>query len=660
MANKALSNKLKKLSEGIPLFRALPGTKELKLLATALFVSLVITLITGFYANRGASRITEYALIATNVELFTERLSTAAKIAVTGNSEAFDDLEAARISLIENLATLDKGKGGMAATFGRPRVVLDAALINANKLDTDAMLISDGRAALVTLSRSIEAISLGDTEFRGLQEQLSNSVNRDLSTTFQLSVVQIARDAAYLLGSSLSLAQMAQLGMDTYAAEAALSAMPASNPTVQRAAELFEPYRSAVETLVGQSRRLVEAKAALLELEQNSSKLIKQSQELRTLYQASLLTKGLGIAAIVFALLTLLLLTLLVRVYVADVKHAAARERNINQTNQNAILLLMNELSDLADGDLTVKATVSEQITGAIADSVNYTAEELRKLVQGITNAALKMGHATQQADNISKDLLLAGQKQAHEIQDTEEAVQLMAKSIQEVDSSATKATKVGNQTLAASEQGALAVRNAIAGMDGIREQIQETAKRIKRLGESSQEIGEIVDLISDITEQTNVLALNAAIQAASAGEAGRGFSVVAEEVQRLAERSAEATKQIGALVKTIQSDTYDAVAAMEKSTIGVVDGAKLADAAGQSLSEIQSVSKELAALINSISVTTQVQTDMVGEVSSSMRDILQITGETTEGTRKTAVSVAQLNNLAGELSASVAGFKVA
>ncbi len=659
MANKALSKKLKKLSDGIPLFRALPGTKELKLLAAALFVCLVITLITGFYANRGANRTTEYALIATNVELLTERLITSAKIAVTGESAAFDNLEAARISLTEDLATLDKGKGSMAGTFGRPRAVLDAALINANKLNKDAILIGEGRGALVTLSRSIEAISLGDTEFRGLQEQLRNSVNRDLSTTFQLSVVQIARDAAYLLGSSLSLEQMAQLGMDTYAAEAALYAMPASDPTVQRATELFEPYRSAVETLVGQSRRLVEAKTALVKLEENSNKLIKQSQEMRRLYQASLVTKGLGIAAIVFALLTVLLLTLLVRVYFADVKHAAARERNINQTNQNAILLLMNELSDLADGDLTVKATVSEQITGAIADSVNYTAEELRKLVQGITNAALKMGHATQKADNISKDLLLAGQKQAHEIQDTEEAVQLMAKSIAEVDSSATKATKVGNQTLAASEQGALAVRNAITGMDGIREQIQETAKRIKRLGESSQEIGEIVDLISDITEQTNVLALNAAIQAASAGEAGRGFSVVAEEVQRLAERSAEATKQIGALVKTIQSDTYDAVAAMEKSTIGVVDGAKLADAAGKSLSEIQQVSKELAALINSISVTTQVQTDMVGEVSSSMRDILTITGQTTEGTRQTALSVAQLNELASELSASVAGFKV-
>lgn len=660
MASIALSKKLKQLSEAIPLFRALPGTKELKLLATVLFVSLMITLIVGYFANRAANRITEYVIIAANIELFTERLGTSATIAVTGDSEAFDQLEAARNKLTEGLTTLDKGKAGMAATFGRPRVVLDAALLNAKTIDNDASLIAEGRAALVTLSRSIEAISLGDTEFRQLQAQLKNSVSADLANSFQLSVVQIARDAANLQNSSLSLEQMAQLGVDTYAAQAALAAMPANDPTVQRATELFEPYQSAVETLVGQARRLVEAKAALLELQQSTQKLIAQSQELSGLYQSSAVNKALIIATVVFALLTIVFLVLLVRVYFADVKHTAARERALNQTNQNAILLLMNELSDLADGDLTVKATVSEQITGAIADSVNYTAEELRKLVQGITNAALKMGHATQEADNISKGLLLAGEKQASEIKEAEESVQLMAKSIAEVDSSATKATRVGNQTLAASEQGALAVRNAIAGMDGIREQIQETAKRIKRLGESSQEIGEIVDLISDITEQTNVLALNAAIQAASAGEAGRGFSVVAEEVQRLAERSAEATKQIGALVKTIQSDTYDAVAAMEKSTVGVVDGARLADTAGQSLSEIQTVSKELAALINSISVTTQVQTDMVSEVSSSMRDILQITGETTEGTRKTAVSVAQLNHLAGELSASVAGFKVA
>ena len=234
-----------------------------------------------------------------------------------------------------------------------------------------------------------------------------------------------------------------------------------------------------------------------------------------------------------------------------------------------------------------------------------------------------------------------------------------MTKSIQEVDSSAAKATEVRQHTLSAAELGGQAVRNTIAGMDGIREQIQDTAKRIKRLGESSQEIGEIVGLISDITEQTNVLALNAAIQATSAGEAGRGFSMVAEEVQRLAERSAEATKQIGALVKTIQSDTQDAVAAMEKSTLGVVEGAKLSDVAGQSLHEIEQVSGELASLINSISVSTQVQTDMAGEVANAMLNILKITQQTTDGTRLTANSIAQLTKLAADLKGSVAGFKL-
>jgi twitching motility protein PilJ len=319
----------------------------------------------------------------------------------------------------------------------------------------------------------------------------------------------------------------------------------------------------------------------------------------------------------------------------------------------------MNELGDLAEGDLTVRATVSEDITGAIADSVNYTTDEFRKLVTRINAAAEQMGVATKDAESISRGLLIETQKQAKEIQGAGEAVQLMAQSIKEVDSSASRSAEVARRTLVVTQQGAQAVRNTISGMDGIREQIQDTAKRIKRLGESSQEIGEIVDLISDITEQTNVLALNAAIQAAAAGDAGRGFSVVAEEVQRLAERSAEATKQIGGLVKTIQGDTHDAVAAMEKSILGVVDGAVLSDMAGQSLKEIEQVSNELATLINSISVSTQVQTDMAGEVAGVMQEILKITEHTTEGTRLTANSVAQLANLTVDLRGSVAGFKL-
>ena len=307
------------------------------------------------------------------------------------------------------------------------------------------------------------------------------------------------------------------------------------------------------------------------------------------------------------------------------------------------------------------KALVPDADTGGVLDfwTLNYTTEEFRKLVSRIITAVEQMGQATKNAEDISTGLLDATQKQAREIQAAGEAVELITKSIKEVDSSAAQSAAVARRTLVATEQGARAVRNTVSGMDAIREQIQDTSKRIKRLGESSQEIGEIVDLISDITEQTNVLALNAAIQAASAGEAGRGFSVVAEEVQRLAERSGEATKQIGALVKTIQGDTHDAVAAMEKSTLGVVEGAKLSDMAGQSLREIEQVSNELAGLINSISTSTQVQTDMANEVASVMQDILEITVQTTKGTNLTADSIAQLTSLTSDLRGSVAGFKL-
>src|SRR2546430_7436651 len=298
-------------------------------------------------------------------------------------------------------------------------------------------------------------------------------------------------------------------------------------------------------------------------------------------------------------------IALIVLVYLGDTRRRAeeaerqrAETERTNQSNQDAILRLMNEMGNLAEGDLTVKATVTEEITGAIADSVNFTIDELRTLITRINAAAAQVTSATESAQQTSAQLLAAAEKQSVEIRQTSASVLSMAKAMNAMSESASQSASVARQSLAAAQKGTQAVQNSISGMNEIREQIQETSKRIKRLGESSQEIGEIVELISDITQQTNGLALNAAIQAASAGEAGRGFTVVAEEVQRLSERSAEATKQIGAIVKTIQTDTQDAVSAMEKSTQGVVEGAKLSDAAGQALSEIGSVSQQLAQLI--------------------------------------------------------------
>jgi len=344
---------------------------------------------------------------------------------------------------------------------------------------------------------------------------------------------------------------------------------------------------------------------------------------------------------------------------VRAINNSVTRLEEDGQNNQLAVLNLLDEMGDLADGDLTVRAEVRENITGAIADSINYTIDNLRDLVTEITRASEQVNSSSAQAQETSEALLSASEVQSKQITETTDAVTTMTRSILQVSNNASQASEVAGRSLQAATQGTEAVQNTIQGMNGIREQIQETSKRIKRLGESSQEISEIVDLISDITEQTNILALNAAIQAASAGEAGRGFTVVAEEVQRLAERSSEATKQIGAIVKTIQTDTNSAVAAMEKSTEGVVEGAELSDAAGKALSEIENVTNSLAQLIQSISTATEAQTQVASTVTNNMQKIQEITSQTTDGTKATASTVGQLASLAKDLRESVAGFKL-
>lgn len=330
-----------------------------------------------------------------------------------------------------------------------------------------------------------------------------------------------------------------------------------------------------------------------------------------------------------------------------------------NKRNQEAILDLLDEMGGLAEGDLTAHATVTEAFTGAIADAVNYTIDALRNLVTTINETTVQVSAAAQESQTTAILLAEASDNQAQQITEASTAVNEMAVSIEQVSANAAESSEVALRSVSIADKGVTMVQSTIQGMDAIREQIQETSKRIKRLGESSQEIGDIVELINDIADQTNILALNAAIQAAMAGEAGRGFAVVADEVQRLAERSGNATKQIEALVKTIQTDTNEAMASMEASTTGVVDGARLAQDAGEALKEIERVSVHLAELVQSISHAARQQSSAAGNISNTMNSIREIATQTSVGSNETAASIGNLADLANELRTSVAGFKL-
>jgi twitching motility protein PilJ len=344
---------------------------------------------------------------------------------------------------------------------------------------------------------------------------------------------------------------------------------------------------------------------------------------------------------------------------VADQRLAAETQRQENVRNQQAILRLLDELSSLADGDLTVQATVTEDITGAIADSINYAVDALRGLVTTINQSAIQLDGATRQTQALSQHLAKASGAQSKQISSATESAGGMASSVAEVSGNAERAADVARHSVEVAHKGGDAVRRTIDGMNTIRETIQETSKRIKRLGESSQEIGNIVELINDIAEQTNILALNASIQASMAGEAGRGFAVVADEVQRLAERAANATKQIEVLVRTIQTDTNEAVVSMERSTTDVVGGALLAENAGAALEEIEQVSNQIASLVQNISASSRQQTSGAQNIARNMQVLKEISVQTAESTNATSAAIAKLAELSAGLRRAATGFRL-
>jgi twitching motility protein PilJ len=676
-----------RLPKKLPVIGNLTIVQQFQVLGVGALTFLVFAGLLMFLEGRSTAQSGSAAATATEMQMLSQRLARGTALAAQGQAAAFPAIKDSRDRFKANLDALMDGGTVRGVSLD---VTSDLDLFKGlqdikarwERVDANAERVLENQQSLTSLAKGLESINLGNNGILELAQQAAQQVGqgggslREIEYTNQLAVLsqRIAKNAnalassdeidpevAFLLGKDAGTVREILNGLQKGSDSLRLPALrnDEARATLVELQKRFAANEGGVNAILQNMARLVAAKQAARAVNAESEALLAETTKLADGYAATGSRTFARWATVVFGLLGVGCLVLLAKVFLDDARVRAFESEQENKRNQEAILRLLNEMGNLADGDLTVQASVTEDVTGAIADSINFTIEELRTLVKGINSATDQVTQATQDAQAISNRLFEASQRQSREIQQASASVLQMAQSINEVSQSASQSARVAQQSLTAAEKGGQAVQNQITGMNEIRSQIQDTSKRIKRLGESSLEIGEIVELIADITEQTNVLALNAAIQAASAGEAGRGFTVVAEEVQRLAERSGEATKQIEAIVKTIQADTQDAVAAMEKSTVGVVEGAKLSDAAGQALEVIRRVSGELAALIDGISGQTQKQSDSVSDVTRGMQGILQITEETTEGTKQTNVSIAQLIRLAAELRSSVAGFKV-
>jgi twitching motility protein PilJ len=669
-------------------------------LSVVLALALAVLGVTAAVSLRQADHVAQQVAGTGQALMQSQRLAKAVSQALVGHPQAFLDVKESADVLARNVRGLVSGDEGLglvpADAQGQAELVRSVPLVTRTAdnaaviLRQEKILTQVGQALrainrqsldLLELAESVSALKLqqgaapAEVSAAGQLVMLTQRISK--SANEFLTLEGLNPEAVFMLGKDLRTFRQIGQGLLEGSPELRLAAThdAQTRERLQGLLALYDQTRSEASAILGNLQGLVAAREAQAAIITDSEPL---RRSLQTLQDHLSSRSGLGWLALV-ALFVSALAAIVCAIGLAYVQLMDSRRRQalseqqrleaerqqqaakrINDANQAAILRLMNELQSVAEGDLTQEATVTEDITGAIADSVNYTVEELRQLVGQVHQTARRVTQTTAQVDDTSTQLLATSTEQLREIRETGQSMLDMAGRINRVAGQAQESAQVARLSLQAAESGLVAVRNAMGGMNTIRDHIQETSKRIKRLGESSQEIGEITELISDITEQTHVLALNAAIQAAAAGEAGRGFSVVAEEVQRLAERSADATRQIAALVKTIQTDTQDAVGAMERSTEGVVAGARLSDSAGTALTQIDQVSRRLADLIEQISAAAVREAEAANGVAGSIQHIFTVTEQTGEGTRSTALQVRELSRIADELRQSVERFKIA
>lgn len=669
-------------------------SKPILILGVILFFSIIGMGISLWYADTQQSNQQQYLEIVSEQKLLSQRLATLSLESAAGRETAFAQLLSFRDRFDETLYIFENGnlRSGLPALPASTREQLSTV--------KNVWLGEDGESGSDSYRGNINSILEGKLAISEVGEfvlVIQEFIPQLLSFSEQVVDLLVERNApprqVFMASRQLMLTQRIENNMnrvlsggegaaaaaDRFGRDAArfgsvLEGMLKGSSALRiekiddevvrvklrEVAMLFSSVSDHVEAILELSPDLFDVKSAAGEVEAFGAQLLQETETLerQIVKHGELLevARWAGFGAGGLAVVVIIIAGVLL-IRDSGEREDAALEQN--RRNQRAILRLLDEMANLAEGDLTVHATVTEEITGAIADSVNYAIDALRSLVTTINTTAVEVSSAAEKTQATATRLTDASAHQAREIASASAAITDMADSMKGVSKDAEDSVEVAHKSLEIAQKGAGIVRRSISGMDTIREQIQETSKRIKRLGESSQEIGDIVGLITEIADQTNILALNAAIQASTAGEAGRGFAVVADEVQRLAERAGNATKQIEALVKTIQADTNEAVSSMEASTTNVVNGAKMAEDAGGALIEIENVSDELAELILGISNSASQQASVAMDVSNTMNVIQEITLQTSEGTEETSASIGNLSELANELRKSVAGFKL-
>jgi len=648
-----------------------------------LIVSLLVFAGNTLYATTKAARLGGASTAASNLQVNSQKLANQGREAVGGNADSFTAFKATKAQIDSDIKSLNDRFGQTADVAGPIKNVTDtwapmgksadqviaseqAVLGLASKADSFTQRVPQLQAQLDEVGRAMSASGSPPSQIYIAVRELV------LAATMarRVSEIRAGGPGASLAGDALArdAGVFAQVLNGLRQGDAAMNVQRLGNPAalaaLGQANTLWDGMKKDLDAILGTSQNLFRAQSSATAITTGSDKLLGDSESLFRAFTAFGSLKDTSVIGGVWVsiLSGVLVLVSLVGLYFST--RRAERKRfettmELNNRNQEAIMRLLDEMGSLAEGDLTVKATVTEDMTGAIADSINFAVEQLRSLVQTITDTSVQVASSAQETQATAMHLAEAAEHQAQEINSASDRINEIAASINQVSKNSAESAEVAQRSVRIATNGAGVVRQTIAGMDSIRDQIQETSKRIKRLGESSQEIGSIVELINDISEQTNILALNAAIQAASAGEAGRGFAVVADEVQRLAERSSNATKRIESLVQTIQADTNEAVSSMEQTTSEVVAGARLAEDAGTALGEIESVSTNLADLIQGISSAAQQQSAAASNITQTMNTIQSITAQTSQGASQTAESIGNLAQLAADLRRSVADFKL-